>query len=71
MGRCTRGTRSTRRGCESEVERVDEDGDPIAFRARFDRDLDGSDVRVVGWRDGKLVDFVLPAIGEAAIAGPG
>jgi hypothetical protein len=52
------------------VERVDADGDPVAVRVQLDRDLSDPSLRWLAWRDGALVDMVLPPVGGARTLGP-
>jgi hypothetical protein len=57
-------------GMRVEVQRVDAEGDPVAFRARFDRDLGDPSLRWLAWSGEGLVELELPTVGETRRVGP-
>lgn len=57
-------------GLHVAMSRVDSEGDPTAFRATFDVDLDSPTLRWVAWKDGAMVEFTPPPVGATRFAGP-
>ncbi len=67
----TPGQRIERPDCVAEVRELTGDGRPGKMAFHFRRDLEDPSYRWLFWKDGRVVDFRLPQIGESAmVSGP-
>ena len=64
------GQRIVRAGFVAEIRSVTPDGRPAVVAFHFDRPLDDPSYRWLYWRDGRLMAFPLPAVGEGLTVAP-